>query len=272
MPKLRPRLTNLPGVCHGLPRTPDGCKEALRRYETANADLPQPTRRLLALAAVGPRFGRKNVEAATGGRTPNFPFRDFAWRWWNVLHLSGLEEHWDAFKDLAQTEGLRAAAAALRKAISPERYQTFLRRSGSNPHNHHRRHRGSLLWTKGGCWRRESPFTTLLVRKLHLPERPVAFNWHLRLGREGVRLIERELMRLIDPDKMLVHEAKQLALSYTATRMQELCGWKVRPGPKKLAWFFQWPIPNKHGYLVEIAHPGYYFRTRRRKRPHLYEW
>lgn len=88
----------------------------------------------------------------------------------------------------------------------------------------------------------------------------------------NVRLIERELMTLIDPDKMLVTDAKLLALDYTANRMQEMCLWVVKPGAKKLAWFFQWPIPNKYGYRVEPEHFGYYFRVRRSKRPHLYEW
>jgi len=269
---MRPRFTNLPGVCSGLPRTAEGARTALARYEQANADLPQPTRRLLALAAIGPRFGRKFVEAATGSPTPRFPYRDFAWRWWNVLNLSGLGEHWDVFRKIAETRHVCAAATALRKAVSPEAYRTFLRRSGSNPHNLKGRKRGNLLWTKGGCWRRESPFTTLLVRKLHLPERPLAFRWHKRLGHEGVRLIERELMTLIDPDKMFTSEARLLAIDYVANRMQELCNWKVRPGPKKIAWFFQWPIPDSRGFMVEVVPPGYYFRVRRYKSPKPYEW
>lgn len=155
--------------------------------------------------------------------------------------------------------------------MSPESYLLFLKRSGANPHNLHRRLKGSIYWTKGGSWRVESPFTTLLVRKLHLPTRPYVFRWHFRLGKEGVRLIERELMTLIDPDKLLAHEARQLALDYTANRMQELCLWKVKPGPKKLAWFFQWPIPDKNGDMVEPLHPGYYFR-KRRMRTKSYEW
>lgn len=79
-------------------------------------------------------------------------------------------------------------------------------------------------------------------------------------------------MTLIDPDKILVTEAKLLAIDYAANRMQEMCLWKVKPGPKKVAWFFQWPIPDKEGYMIEPLHPGYYFKKQRYKRPHLYEW
>lgn len=79
-------------------------------------------------------------------------------------------------------------------------------------------------------------------------------------------------MRLVDPDTMFVSEAKKLILDYTANRMQELCGWKVKPGPKKLAWFFQFPIPDSRGNMVEVVPPGYYFRVKRYKRTSPYEW
>jgi hypothetical protein len=79
-------------------------------------------------------------------------------------------------------------------------------------------------------------------------------------------------MRLIDPNKLLVHECKQLALDYTATRMKELCGWKVLPGPKKLAWFFQTQVPDSRGNMVAPDRSGVYSVVTRRRAPGPWEF
>src|SRR5437899_2199342 len=129
------RLTNLPSTSRGLPRTIAGAREALRRYEHANSDLPVQQRRLLGLAACSRYFGRRILEEATGTRLPRAPFRDWSWRWWNVLVTTGLEEQWEEFAKLASKNGIRAAATYLRAKISSEQYLNFLRRAGTNPHN-----------------------------------------------------------------------------------------------------------------------------------------
>jgi len=270
------RLTDLPGVSSGLPRTVEGCKEALRRYELHNADLPDSARRLLALAAVGKYFGRRLLEQAVGQALPRFPFRDWSWRWWNVLHFSGLDERWTKFSRHAQSGGLRDAAAYLRKNITPDTYRLFLRRAGTNPHNDHRLKRGRFYWTKGGNWHRDNPFSQLLVAKKHLPRRPLVKRWQRRLGHEGVRLIERELMKLINPDETLVHEAKHRAVDYVRRRIKDLVpGYPAAlPSVGAAVWFYQWPMydkghwlaPDETGaYITEV--PVYHVQRR-----HLVEW
>jgi len=252
-------------VASGCQRTPEGAREALRRYEEQNSDLPVQTRRMLGLAALGRYFGRRNLEAALDQTLPRFPFRDWSWRWWNVLLHSGLERHWDEFALRAQRGGAREAATFLRAHTSRRAYALFLRRAGTNPHNDHRPKRGNIIWTKGGCWRRDSNWTRLLVLHEHLPERTLN-RWQRMLGHENVRLIERELMHLIDSDTMLRHEAIDRAVHYVQRRVPEVLGWpKQRAlGPKGLAWFFQTRVRTKIGTVVPLAQGGYVTRRARR--------
>lgn len=263
----RRRLTDLPGVAHGLPRTPDGARTALRRYEDQNTDLPASAQRLLALSAVARYFGRTVLEEAVGSDLPRAPFRDWSWRWWNVLYHSGLGEHWNVFARRAQSQGIRAAATYLRTRVAPDAYLHFLRRAGTNVHNGHREKQGDVLWTKGGCWRIESPFTILLVQKKHLPPRPLVRRWQKKLGHAAVTLIEKELMHFIDPDRVLVHEARQLALDYVSRRIPDILAWpKQRAGPKVLAWFFQARIVTKD-CTVEPVGAGWYTWSSRSRHP-----
>ena len=243
------RLTNLPSTNHGCPRTVEGAREALRRYEEANSDLPTVQRRLLGLAACSRYFGRTILEQATGTRLPRAPFRDWSWRWWNVLVTTNLEEHWENFAKHAQKNGIRAAAAYLRTRLTSDQYLNFLRRAGTNPHNDHRPKLNSLIWTKGGCWRKESPFTKLLVLHKHLPQRELRTRWHHKLGHDGVRRLERELMNLINPDVEFRGDAIKRAIEYMQWRVKDMCvGLPTKvAGPKVAAWFFNTAISSKYG-------------------------
>src|SRR6267142_4428255 len=213
------KLTNLPSTSSGLPRTVEGAREALRRYEESNSDLPPQQRRLLGLAACSRYFGRRILEVATGTRLPRAPFRDWSWRWWNVLVTTNLEEYWDEFAKRASKNGIRAAAKYLRTKLSDEQYLNFLRRAGTNPHNDHRPKLNALIWTKGGCWRVESPFTQLLVLHKHLPQRRLKHRWHRKLGHDGVRRLERELMTIVNPDAEFRGDAIKRAIEYMCWRI-----------------------------------------------------
>lgn len=217
-----------------------GAKEALRLYEEQNADLDQNLRRLLALGATGRYFGRKLLEEAVGEHLPQAPFRDWSWRWWTVLSLSGLGERWDSFVTSVRTGGLRAAATEIRRTTSPQQYSQFLRRAGTNPHNDHRPRKAQVLWTKGGCWDIRSKLTRLIVLGQPVTRRRFHLRWQKKLGTEGCRRIEEELKHLIDPDKMLAHEARQRAIAYVRRRIPEVLGTKryKNAGARSISWFF----------------------------------
>lgn len=205
----------------------------------------------MALGALGRTFGRKHLEAALGQKLPTFPFRDWSWRWWNVLHLSGLGEHWEDFKDAAQEHGLRMADRVIRHRVTPEQYLEFRRRAGTTLRGYSRNNRkGDVIWTKGGTWRIESPMTQLLVLKQHLPERPITKRWQHRLGQDGIHMVERELMRLVDPDAILMPDAKHRAVAYVRRRFGELLRYKRNASYAAACWFFNCPIPYQEHWLV----------------------
>lgn len=247
-------------VCFGLPRTAEGARTAIKRYEEQNSDLPAPTRRMMALSACGKYFGRRVLEEATGQKLPRLPFRDWSWRWWNALNLAGLGSLWPGFVAQIKIGGLDQGARYVELRSSAKRYQTFLCIAGTNPRNHHKPVR-DILWTKGGCWRIESSLTKLLVLKQHLPERTLVTQYQKTLGHHKVRLLERELMNLIDPDTMMSSEAKHRALDYVRRRIPEMLGWKrKRVGYEMAAWFFQQKIPVPDGTVVPDRRSGYVTR------------
>lgn len=243
------KLTDVPSISKGLPRTVAGAQQAISRYERANADLPLQQRRLLALAACARYFGRRILEEAVGGSLPRTPFRDWSWRWWNVLVTTNLEEHWDEFARLAQKNGIRSAAKYLRSKLAPEAYLNFLRRAGTNPNNDHRRKNNSIIWTKGGCWRIESPFTQLLVLHKHLPQRELRTKWHRKMGHDGIRRLERELMNLVNPDHEFRGDAVKRAIDYACWRIRDMhVGIPHKDAsPKAAVWFFGTDIPSRKG-------------------------
>lgn len=220
----------------------------------------------MALSAVGKYYGRKNLEVALGQKLPKLPFRDCAWRYWNAMNMAGIGVYWGNFVfNLAVGGTVRESAQLLRSLVPRYNYTTFLRYLGTNPHNSHRRFRD--VWTKGGNWDGQSNFTRLLVRKQHLEPRVCVTHMQKKL-KPRIRMLERELMRLIDPDTSLPHECRHQAVAYAKRRMAQLCGYQ-RVGLDQVAWFFQARIPMKTGTIVPIKGTGYTYRTRDNK---PWEW
>lgn len=131
-----------------------------------------------------------------------------------------------------------------------------------------------MLWSKQGSWDAKSPFTKLLVLKQHLPERPLLQRYQRRLGHDRVRFLERELMYLVNPDKLTPPEAKQRAVEYVRRRIPQMLGLNgTEMSPAVAAWFFQTEIPVG-GYRYVGPRPPrgrlfprtYVDRTRRRQR------
>jgi len=252
------RLTNLPAAVRGRGRTVADARAALLRYQQDNEDLSPTLTHYLGVAAIARSFPSRVLAEATGMQIPRAFYRDVSWRWWNVLLYSGLSQHWKTFSATAEVEGIRKAAQWLRSVISANRYRLFLRRAGTNPHNS-RRASARYVWTKGGAWDLRSPMTVLLVLHHPLSPREQTLRWQQRLGDKGVRLIEKELMRLIDPDTMLLHEAKHRAVEYVCHRIGQLL--KRRTAHlSAAAWFFGCKVPGPRGDLQWVGarrRPGY---------------
>lgn len=254
-------------VLDGLSRSsPTDIAIALRRYEQHNADLPPAPRRLLAVAAIRPYFGTQRVARALGQSLPPVVF-DQAWRWWNVLNYAGLGDHWDKFKDLSSHLGPRAGYYYLLDTVSREALGQFCRRAGSNPRNGHKTTYGHV-WTKGGQWPVYDNFTKIILLREHLPRRPLC-NWiHRRLGHAGVRAVETELARLINPDVMLVLDTKLHAISYARHRIAELAHLnRPRASDHTACWFFQCIIPSDQA--ERVLEPIEHARYIRKRRIHL---
>lgn len=271
------QLAAAPSLFKGLKRTPQDAQVAITRFEAANGDLDPSQRRLLAVAAAARYFGRKNLEAALGKTLPFLPFRDWAWRWWNVLQLSGLAGQWPRFKELAEARGLRSALDDLRHRSTEEQFLLLLRRAGTGRVGERRKHNTTALWTKGGTWDKRNNFTKLLVLNQHLPERELLLPWQRRLGHDGVKRLEKELMHLVDPDKHFGVEARQLALDYARRRIPEMLNVTYkRASPKSLAWFFQVPIPGVQAITIAISRYPFYRRLRPNRpgdtKQHMWTW
>ena len=246
-------------------------------YEEVNADLPRQTRRLLALFTIA-RASTRGVIAQILGYDSAVLFRDHAKRWWMVLSRSGLSRYWDGFKERGQNEGLTAACKWLRREVTPEEWKLFERRAGVpigfKLWNRSTKPKGDVIWTKQGCWDRKSPFTKILVLGEHLPERPLLQLYQRRLGHDYVRLLERELIHEINPDKMTPHQAKQRAAQYVQRRIPEMVRYKrSEMSPAVAAWFFQTEIPvGGYRYVGPHVQRGrrsprtYVDRTARRQR------
>ena len=222
----------------------------LANYERDNGDLQPTTRRLLALSWLGGKYGRRVMEFVMGQDLPRTPFQDSAWRWWSCLRLSGLSDKWDGFKSRAETEGLRKAMQWLRASTDAATLSIFQKRAGQNLHDTGgRKPKGIYVWTKGGQYQRKMPMTKLLVLKQHLPPRNKFKPWHWKLGDDGVRRLEREVMSLINADVVFPHEAKWTAVRYVRRRIPELikgAGYR-EASESAAAWFFTQPLPTEDG-------------------------
>ena len=246
-------------------------------FEEVNADLSRRTRRLLALFTIA-RASTRGVIKQILGYDSAVLFRDHAKRWWMVLSYSGLHPYWEGFRDRGQNEGLTAACKWLRREVTREQWELFRRRSGATIGfrlwNRSETPKGDVIWTKAGCWDRKSSFTKLLVLKEHLPERPLLQRYQRRLGHDRVRLLERELMYEIDPDKITPPKAKQRAVQYVRRRIPEMLGAnRTEMSPAVAAWFFQIEVPvGGYRYVGPRVERGrraprvYVDRTQRRQR------
>jgi hypothetical protein len=231
-------------------RSPGEAKELFQQYLALNPDLQTSTAHIMAAFAVAPYVTNATLYELLGRRAGQTFRRERAFFWWNAFALSGLAKHWPWFvKRRNGGEPMNKLLFALRRRISRKRWLLLSRRLGKeelNPSIYTKRTGQGNIWTKGGTWARSSTFTTLLIHKQHLPPRPKWLRWQEKLGDEGVRQIERELMNVIDPDVMLAPEARTYACDYVRARVPLLVG-GYRLGrlmsAKHLPWFFQAKVP-----------------------------
>ncbi|OHD28411.1 MAG: hypothetical protein A2Y38_16680 [Spirochaetes bacterium GWB1_59_5] len=253
-----------------LVKSPEAVKQALREYEQVNAWVEPPLRRLLALCALTPKFGKRVTEQALGKKLPNLVLRDPSWRYWNCLHLAGLGDQWPDLVQATYNGGTRHAVYHLRRMSGTDPYRRFRSLLGSTslsnkPVTQH-------LWTKGGNWFRRYPPTQLYVLKEHpLDLRKYRSRKQTKLGSYGVELLEHELMNLVNPDALLSYECKQLGLTYLRRRWPEMIREKGRVSLEEACWFFQSPVPYTPGKALEVDERTGYVHERYDKSIHN-EW
>jgi hypothetical protein len=184
--------------------------------------------------------GKEGISRMFSGIHPRTPWVHFPWFWWQCLTLSGLDELWPADELNAGTLNMRGFFRRLVCRSGEERQKLLLRRLYrphlSQPRNY--RHPRRSLWSKGGMWKKDG-MGKILVLKEHI-ERDLDTVWGRKLGLGNIRLIEKELMRIVDPDRLLVPEAYFLACNYVRSRTKELKG--RRMDWKYLIWFFETDI------------------------------
>lgn len=172
--------------------------------------------------------------------------RDRAVFWWNAFALAGLEKEWEWFVAARNsgTERLSTILVRLRARVKEEDYKLLFRRLGyssppplSSQFKNYPRTKGTV-WTKGGTWHRVSNMTRLLVDKQPLGPRPITRPFQARLGQSGIEQVERELMSLIDPNEMLIGDARTQAMEYVRDRIPQLLGQRYRMDVWWLPWFF----------------------------------
>lgn len=226
----------------------------VREYKILNKDLPTETADQLAPFVIGPRVGKKAINAVYPGINYR-PFRHRAWFYWNAMQLSGLAGEWD---EVARryNEGacVREVMLTLKRSATEEQWSTFSRRLGSSVPLPSRRfatkNGGRDVWTKGGNWQRRNNFTRIIILGLHI-ERDTGFSRVAdRIRHDVCRKIETELHRTIEPDSAVVPEVRLQAAEYVRHRIGDLLYHKRLAGWELVSWFFQCRVFDNRGRRV----------------------
>lgn len=228
------------------------------RYRKLNKDLPARTATAMGVAAVRPYFP-KEVVRTVYGQLPRH-LSDPAWFWGNAVHLAGLGWFWPKFRQLANDHSIYKAAVDLRTKCSKRKWRKLLRRAGKDPRQSKvkksRARTGAWVWTLGGRWHRSwGGFTTILVKHEHVTGRAYTRRWQHKLGERGVRVLERELMSVVNPERMFPAQARWAAMDYVRRRLPELLHDRRVGGLWSAAWVMQGLVPTDNGVLyIEDGH------------------
>lgn len=240
-------------------RTAGRASKLLDEYEKLNDDLPESTRRMMAIFVLAPKVGTEALEELFQCNLGQTPFRHRAWIWYMALRTSGLEPLWDEFAERHNRgDSMQSCLRWLRSEAGDERWRLLSNRLGEVLFNdraaldiykwHDRPQDGNSIWTKGGTWDRRNGMTKIIVLGEHIEREPYDVGYVQDLDPQELRTLESELYNLINPDKMLAPQARHLAVKYTRRRIADLAGWKTRmPSYKTVSWFFQTEIQDPSG-------------------------
>jgi len=251
--------------------------QALTLYKELNQDLDRKVVMAMAPFALAHKVGRKNVERMFSGINPTTPFRHRAWYYWNSLLLSGLQKHWAGHEMNHGKTNLQQWFRNIAVATDHDQQEVLLRRlfrpslnywPATDPMG-----RRSTYWTKGGNWPVSWGMSKILVLREHL-ERPQQW-WSV--DPERMRLFERELMSLVDPDKVLQPEAYFRTLNYAQQRYPQIRGVKRNFSRYQLPWLFQQEVQWEGKPTFIQRDPKSHYNSRRKggyRRPKSYmiEW
>jgi len=232
--------------------TPEGAYYYLQQYRALNDDLTRDVARTLGTFALAKRTTPEILKAVCGdvGTTPRY---HRAWFWWNAMSLSGMAKYFDKFAEMRNSQvSFRKCMAWLKKRATLKQWETFHRRLGCNeaPQLSYWTTRPAgkmVLWTRGGNWRRDGNLTRVLVLKEYIEGRVFERQYQLRLGPEGVRNVEVELHKIIDPNQDVAPSCKHRAVEYVRRRFSEMLHKKRPMQYWEASWFFQTPVLDNDG-------------------------
>lgn len=243
------------------------------KYLSLNSDLPKTTLRQLAVFYLAPKATKESLNKIFNHEFNSTPYYHRSWYWWNCFRLSGLDDEWERFvKDRNQGKEVHQCLKELKSRTDGPSWNLLLRRLGYGPQDtfdpsaySSSKKDGSsptTVWTKGGTWPLSSNWTRIIVLKKHLPRRTLTQPYQFKLGHAGVRKLESELMHLIDPNQLLVPEAKKRAVQYVRKRMPEMLGYKRKASYIACAWFFDCPVQGPDGFWYRVSNSRPFKRTR----------
>ena len=201
----------------------------------------------LAPFALRPKIGQFGVEQLFS-LNPVTPHRHRPWFIWNTLRLAGLDRHWYGYELNHETLRWKGWIRRIERDSTEEEraiWQRLLYRS-TFPDPKSRPPR--FYWTKGGGWPKRIGMSKILVMREHL-DRPDC--WYKRLlGEDRLKMIERELWTVCDPDKGVMPTQYHRAVNYVRTRVADFAG---RPmNWPQLPWFFQMDVTNEDNVWYQL--------------------
>ena len=218
----------------------------LNKYETANHEVPNRT--LMGVFAISTICRIKTIEEVLQRPLGHTPTVHRSWFWHECLIHSGLGHLWEPFRDeYNHYDGSLASALRLVKRnstkdewdiLSLRQGSAILRDSPLNPSNFPEKSAKYSVWTAGGVWDRRNGFTKIIVLG-ETPERESPHTGIQKRMTPFLSLVDREVHALVDPERVLFHDARIKAIAHAREKFSSLVGWKERKiGERSLSWYF----------------------------------
>ncbi len=265
-------------------KTAGEASRMLAEYENLNHDLPDQTKRWMAMFVIAPKVGIKAMEELFERPLGTTFFKHRSWMWYTAMKHSGLERIWYEFVYFKnQGISLCELLKTVRTLATPEEWLLFGQRLGMsvfhdtpylNPYWYSQKHTEHQVWTKGGIWDRRNNYTRIIVLGERLTGRDHSFSALTRKLRfHQIEKIEAEVCNLVDENELLYPDAIDKAIEYVRWRLLSITGKRTRTGLKIASWFFQRKVPHPQGGFIHYSQTvNYPRRNKKHGRPEDWRW